>query len=98
MNIEIHNDLHYVDPKYPNFKWQMRNDHILSLFDLPSNGHIPPNYRAYKRIGNVKVLIIPRGQRRIKRRVLAQCPKCFRQVCAGHLMQHMKVHNDRGPS
>jgi hypothetical protein len=99
--MEIHDNLHYTDSTYgnPERKWQMRSDHILKLFNLPPNGPIPPSYRAYKRIGNVKVLIRPQHQWwRIKRRVVAQCPKCFKVVCAGHLMQHMKVHNDRGTS
>jgi hypothetical protein len=96
MNIEIHDNLRYIDPEYPKFKWQMRNDHILTIFGLPPSGPIPPKYHAYKRIGNIKVVIRPQNQWwRVKRRVVAQCPKCFRQVCAGHLHQHMKVHNDR---
>jgi hypothetical protein len=98
MDIEIHDNLHYVDPQYPKFKWQMRNDHILKLFDLPSNGHIPPNHSDKRQIGNVTVQIVPRGTMKIKRRVVAQCPTCFRWVCAGHLNQHMKVHNDRRTS
>jgi hypothetical protein len=73
----------------------MRSYEILELFGLPPTSPIPPKFRAYKRIDGVKVLIIPRGKRAIKRRVLAQCPTCFKQVCAGHLHQHMKVHNDR---
>jgi hypothetical protein len=78
--------------------WPMRNDHILHLFGLPSNHPIPPDYEDIKLIGNVWVRIYPRGQAHIGRRVVAECPKCERLVCAGHLMQHMKVHNDRGAS
>lgn len=92
MDIIIHDNLRYTDPQYPNFKWQMRNDHILQLFGLPPNGHIPPEYTAAKYIGNVYVEIHPRGQAPIKRRVVAICPTCQKVVCAGHLDQHMKVH------
>jgi hypothetical protein len=95
MDIEIHDNLHYIDPQYPKFKWQMRNDHILTLFGIPAHGHIPPDMFAYKVIGNVQVMIVPLGYFKIKRRVVAFCPKCKKIVCAGHLDQHMKVHNDR---
>jgi hypothetical protein len=91
-DIEIHDNLRYVDPQYPKFKWQMRNDHILKLFGLPPSSPIPADYFASKKIGNVWVNIFPRGELHIKRRVVATCPHCLKMVCAGHLHQHMKVH------
>jgi hypothetical protein len=92
--MEIHDNLHYTDSTYgnPERKWQMRSDHILKLFDLPPNGPIPPDHFDSRVIGNVQVMIVPRGYFKIKRRVVAYCPKCKKIVCAGHLMQHMKVH------
>jgi hypothetical protein len=72
--------------------WLMRNDQILSLFGLPPNGHIPPNYSAERTIGNVRVRIVPQGALKIKRRVVAHCPECDKVVCAGHLDQHMRKH------
>ena len=98
MGIQVQDNLRYIDDQYPNFKWQMRNDHILALFDLPPNRAIPPNFSAEKKIGNVWVFIYKRGEAKIGRRVVARCPyeDCHRLVCAGHLDQHMKVHKDGG--
>jgi hypothetical protein len=74
--------------------WLLRNDQILTLFGLPPNTAIPADYQAEKFIGNVRVMIVPRGSLSIRRRVVAQCPTCSRLVCAGHLDQHMKVHKN----
>jgi hypothetical protein len=95
MDIEIHDNLRYVDLRYPNVKLPMRNDHILHLFGLQPGRHIPVNHKDKRMIGNVLVRIVPRGELNIKRRVIAHCPTCDKVVCAGHLHQHMKVHNDR---
>jgi hypothetical protein len=92
-HIEIQNNLRYIDKRYSNRSWPLRNDHILELFGLPPNSPIPPNHRDEKRIGNIKVFIVPQGTIHIKRRVVAQCPNCYKLVCAGHLFQHLKVHN-----
>lgn len=95
--MEIKNNLNYVDSRFSDRQWPLRSDHILKLFGLPPNGHIPADYSDRKQIGNVTVEIFPRnhGSLTIKRRVVAYCPVCAKQVCAGHLHQHMKVHNDR---
>jgi hypothetical protein len=96
--MDIRDNLCYVDSRYSDRPWPLRNDHILALFDLPPNGPIPPNHSDKRQIGNITVQIVPRGALKIKRRVVAQCPTCFKWVCAGHLWQHMKVHNDRRAS
>jgi hypothetical protein len=90
--MQIKDNLRYVDERYSDRSWQMRNDHILELFGLPPNGPIPPDYNDERQIGNVKVYIVPRGAIRLKRRVVALCPQCNEIVCAGHLDQHLKVH------
>jgi hypothetical protein len=74
--------------------WPLRNDKILSFFGLPPSVHIPKDMEATRMIGNVKVRIVRPGQLPIKRRVVADCPVCKKTVCAGHLHQHMKVHNN----
>jgi hypothetical protein len=74
--------------------WPLRNSDILKLFGLKENGPIPIDFRMAKRIGNVWVHIFPRGSnpRGIKRRVVAECPKCQEFICAGHLNQHFRSH------
>lgn len=95
--MDIKDNLRYVDSKYSDRPWPMRNDHILTLFGLNPNSPIPPDYSAEKKIGNVWVFIYKKGEAKIKRRVVARCPHddCHKLVCAGHLDQHMKVHNDK---
>jgi hypothetical protein len=76
---------------------KMRSDEILAKFGLPPNGPIPADYSAIETIDGVVVHIFPRGKAPdgLKRRVLAECPKCTRFVCAGHLDQHYKIHKDK---
>jgi hypothetical protein len=68
---------------------------ILKAFGLPPNSPIPADLYDSRHIGDVDVVIVPRGtkvldgQRLPKRRVLARCPLCAQLVCAGHLDQHM---------
>jgi hypothetical protein len=92
----IKDNLRYVDERYSSHSWQMRNDHILELFGLPSSYPIPADYKASRQIGNVMVYIYPRGVAKkefgVNRRVVASCPKCYRMICAGHLDQHLKNH------
>lgn len=91
--IDYFQDMEIRDNLRTNNGWSMRSDHILRIFGLSPSGPIPPNYSAGMYIRNVLVEIHPRGALRIKRRVVAHCPKCQKIVCAGHLEQHMKVHN-----
>jgi hypothetical protein len=93
--MEIKDNLCYVDSRYSDRPWPMRNDHILTLFGLKPNAAIPSKFSDEKMIGNVKVKIVPRGSITMKRRVVAECPKCQKMVCAGHLMQHMKIHKEK---
>lgn len=73
--------------------WPLRSHEILELFELPPTSPIPKNHIAFRTIGNVGVYILPCGLiDGLKRRVVAECPKCFKPVCAGHLHQHIKIH------
>lgn len=80
------------------------------------NGAIPKDFDNGRWIGDTYVVILPidrrvhklgaatwnlgLGQRIPKRRVLAQCNRCERLVCAGHLHQHRNgrkcVSNTKG--
>lgn len=89
------NRLEIRDDLRTNGNRPMHSYQILRLFDLPPTSPIPVDYSAERTIGNVRVTIVPRGAGPINRRVIAYCPKCDKPVCAGHLHQHMKVHNDK---
>jgi hypothetical protein len=69
---------------------------MMEAFGLPPNSPIPPHHTDVRLVGEVWVQIIARDQKGKKgglgfpnRRVIATCPICSEQVCAGHLHQHV---------
>jgi len=79
--------------------WPLRNSDILRIFGLPSTSPIPPMYQGCRTIGDTYVIIIAQSMMGTydypKRRVLALCNTCQTLVCAGHLHQHLKIHNKK---
>ncbi len=81
----------YSNALYPR---QLRNDHLMALYDIKPGGHLPAEGLPEKLAGNVQVYVKPSAGpgRRGKAyfiRFMCICPRCGTHLPAGRLEQHI---------
>jgi hypothetical protein len=72
----------------------MNHAQLCQALGLNPRKHLPDEGLPPRVLGNVLVWVVPRvpGTSQDARRTWCECPHCRKQLTAGKLQQHLKVH------